>query len=131
MYVQLVTLPTNVNAKLLQQLEQNQSKVTMTKQNQYLDYCRCGENSKHRILSLENGDKRLQCYNQWQKLFWLTSKKNDIRTYDNIWKIATGQGDDYITGFLLDYLYFKEHYKTITIALSKEQALGVDLKAIL
>ena len=79
---------------------------------------------------MENGDKRLQCYNQWQTLFWLTSKKNDIRTYDNIWKIATGQ-DDYITGFLLDYLYFKEHYKTITIALSKEQALGVDLKAIL
>ena len=40
MYVQLVTLPTNVNAKLLQQLEQNQSKVTIPKQNQYLDYCR-------------------------------------------------------------------------------------------
>ena len=79
---------------------------------------------------MENGDKRLQCYNQWQTLFWLTSKKNDIRTYDNIWKIATGQ-DDYITGFLLDYLYFKEHYKMITIALSKQQALGVDLKAIL
>ena len=29
--------------------------------------------------------------------------KNDIRTYENR-KIATGQGDDYTTGFLLDIL---------------------------
>ena len=28
-------------------------------------------------------------------------------TYDNIRKIATGQGDDYTTGCLLDYSYFK------------------------
>ena len=27
-------------------------------------------------------------------------------TYENIRKIATGQGDDYATGCLLDYLYF-------------------------
>ena len=25
--------------------------------------------------------------------------KNDLRTYDNIQKIATGEGDDYTTGF--------------------------------
>ena len=29
--------------------------------------------------------------------------KSDMRTYDNIRKVATGQGDDYITGCLLDY----------------------------
>ena len=29
--------------------------------------------------------------------------KNDLRTYDNIQKIASGQGDDYTTGRLLDY----------------------------
>ena len=35
--------------------------------------------------------------------------KNDKRTYDdNIRKIATGQGDDYTTGCLLDYPHFKE-----------------------
>ena len=28
--------------------------------------------------------------------------KNNSRTYDNIWKIATGQGNDYTTGCLLD-----------------------------
>ena len=32
--------------------------------------------------------------------------RNDLITYDNIQKIATGQGDDYATGFLVDYNYF-------------------------
>ena len=39
------------------------------------------------------------------------SIKSDMKTYDNIQKIATGQGDDYSTGCLLDYLYFKDHFK--------------------
>ena len=29
---------------------------------------------------------------------------NDIETYENIRNIATGQGDDYTTSYLLDYL---------------------------
>ena len=41
--------------------------------------------------------------------------KNFLRTYDNTWKIVTGQGNDYTTGCLLDYPYFKEHYKLIAI----------------
>ena len=44
-------------------------------------------------------------------------------------KIATGQGDDYTTGCLIDYNYFKEHYKLFTIDLSKQQALDSDWKA--
>ena len=44
-------------------------------------------------------------------------------------KIATGQGDNYTIGFLLDYLYFKENYKFITVYLSSWQALDADLKA--
>ena len=28
------------------------------------------------------------------------------KTYENIRKIATGQGDDYTTGCLLDYTYY-------------------------
>ena len=56
--------------------------------------------------------------------------KNNIRTYDNIRKISTGQGDDYTTGCLLDYNYFKEHYKMIAIDLSKQQELDSDPKAI-
>ena len=36
---------------------------------------------------------------------------NDNKTYKKIRKIATGQGDDYTTGCLLDYLYFKENIR--------------------
>ena len=34
-----------------------------------------------------------------------------LKTYENIREIATDQGDDYTTGCLLDYPYFKENYK--------------------
>ena len=51
-------------------------------------------------------------------------------TYDNIRKIATGQGDEHISGCLLDYNYFKNCYKMIAIDLSKQQALNADRKAI-
>ena len=56
--------------------------------------------------------------------------KNDTVTHENIWKIATGQGDDYTTGCLLDYTYFKKYYKMIAIDLSKQQVLDADSKAI-
>ena len=45
--------------------------------------------------------------------------KNDLRTYGNISKIATGQGDDYTTGCLLDYPYLKKFHKLIAMDLSK------------
>ena len=41
-------------------------------------------------------------------------------------KIATGQGDDYKTGCLLDYPYFKEYYKLVDKDLSKQQKLDAD-----
>ena len=56
--------------------------------------------------------------------------KNDFKTNDNIRKIAIGRGDDYTTGCLLDYNYFKNHYKLIAIDLSKQQKLDADPKAI-
>ena len=49
-----------------------------------------------------------------KNLFYQPVKSN-MRTYDNIRKIATGQGDDYVTGCLLDYNYFNKHYKMIAI----------------
>ena len=62
--------------------------------------------------------------------FFDQSVKNNLRTYDNIWKIATGQGDDYTTGCLLDYPYFKNYYKMVAIDLRKQEALDADPKAI-
>ena len=45
--------------------------------------------------------------------------KNNKVTYEKIRKITIGQGDDYTTGCLLDYPYFKDSYKTIAVDLSK------------
>ena len=56
--------------------------------------------------------------------------KNNKITYDNIRKIAIGQGDDYTTGCLLDYPYFANTYKMIAVDLSKQQALDADPRAI-
>ena len=35
------------------------------------------------------------------------------KTCEDIRKIVIRQGDDYTTGCLLDYSYFKDHYKMI------------------
>ena len=56
--------------------------------------------------------------------------KNIKVTYENIRKIAIGEGDDYATGCLLDYIYSKNYYKMILVDLSKQQALDADPKAI-
>ena len=44
--------------------------------------------------------------------------KNDLR-YITFWKIVTGQGDDYTTGFLLEYPFFKKYFKVTATDLSK------------
>ena len=46
--------------------------------------------------------------------------KNDLKAYDNIRKIVTGQGNDYTTEYLLDYSYSKNYYKLIEIDLRKQ-----------
>ena len=48
---------------------------------------------------------------------------SELKTFENVRKIAAGKGDDYTTDYLLDYSYFKENYKMIAIDLSKRQAL--------
>ena len=68
-------------------------------------------------------------YDRWTKLFRSTSKSN-LRTYNNIQKMVTSQVDDYATGCLLDYPYFKNYYKMIAIDLSKQEELDYDPKAI-
>ena len=50
--------------------------------------------------------------------------------YDEIRKIAIGKGDDYLTGCLLDYQYFKDHYQLIAVDLSKQKELDADPRAI-
>ena len=96
------------------------------------------------VLSFENEDNRkshstyylqkveIKDYNVMTdgKNFFDQPINSDIKTYKNIRKIATGQGYDYTNGCLLDYSYFKDHYKMIAIDLSKQQALDADPRAI-
>ena len=56
--------------------------------------------------------------------------KNNLKTYDNIWKITTSQRDDYTTGCVLGYNYFNKYYKIIAIDLSKQQALNANPKTL-
>ena len=44
--------------------------------------------------------------------------------------MSTGQGDDYTTGCLLDFIYFKKNYRLIAADLSKQKALDADSRAI-
>ena len=55
---------------------------------------------------------------------------DQIKKYDEIRKIATGKEDDYTTGCLLDYQYFKDHYQLIEVDLSKQKELDADPRAI-
>ena len=64
------------------------------------------------------------------KNFFYQPVRNDKVTFENIRKIPLGQGDDYTSGCLLDYTYFKKYYKMIATDLSKQQALDADPRAI-
>lgn len=66
--------------------------------------------------------------NNWT--FFGKPAKNYLRTYESTGKIATGQEDDYITGCLIGYQYFKENSKLTAIDLNKQQALDGDPKAM-
>ena len=41
-----------------------------------------------------------------------------------------GKGEDYTAGPLLDYNYFKEHYKLVAVNLSKQKELDADPRVI-
>ena len=154
LYVPIITLSIQDNAKLLQQLKSGfkrtinwnkyELKLTVQAQNQYLDSVINpsfqGVNRLF-VLSFQNNGSRtsytiynlplveVNCYNVVidGRNFFEQPVKNNFITYDNIWKIATGQGDDYTTGCLLDYNYFNSYYKMTGTDLSKQQAHCVKL----
>ena len=85
------------------------------------------------VLSFKNGDDRTSHWTYYLpkvgikdynvtidgKNFFDQPINGDLKTYENIRIIATGQGDDYTTSRLLDYSYFKKNYKVIATDLSK------------
>ena len=157
LYVPVVTLSTQDNAKVFPQLKSGFKRTI--RWNKYLskpELLAQNANLNHLIepsfqgvnrlfvLAFENDDQRtsnkryyipnveIKDYNVMidGKNFFDQPIKNDKVTYENIRKIATGQGDDYTTGCLLDYIYFRNYYKMGAVVLTKQQALDVDPKAI-
>ena len=150
LYVSVLTLSTQDNSKLLQQLKSGFK--TVIKWNKYIskpELLRRIPNLNHLVepsfqgvnrlfvLAFENDTQRtiaksyyppnveIKDYNiriNGENYFYQPVKDNKV-TYENIRKIATGKGDDYTTGCLLDYPYFKDSYKMIAVDLSKQQAL--------
>ena len=55
---------------------------------------------------------------------------SDERQYDELRKVTLGKGDDYTTGCLLDFAYFKRDCKIIAVDLSKQKELDADPRAI-
>ena len=153
LYVPVVTLSTQDNSKLLQQLKPRFKKVInwnkylskpeLTRRNPNLNHLvELGFQGVNRlfVLAFENDTLRtshsgyylpnveIKDYNimiNGENFFDQPLKKNKV-TYENIRNIATGQGDDYTTDCLLDYPYFKDSYKMTAVDLSKEQALDAD-----
>ena len=64
------------------------------------------------------------------KNFYDQPINSQIRKYDKIRKITLGKGDDYSTGCLLDYNYFRNNYQLIAVDLSKQRELDADPRAI-
>ena len=56
--------------------------------------------------------------------------ENDIEKCRELKKVIVGIGEDYTTGSLLDYDYFKKHYKLIAVDLSKQKELDADPRAV-
>ena len=65
-----------------------------------------------------------------EKNFHYQSINSDIKQYEEIRELTTGQGEDYTTGYLLDYDYVKNHYSLIAVDLSTQKELDADPKVI-
>ena len=147
LYIPVVTLSTQENTKLLQQLKSGfkrvinwnkyLSKPELLAQNPNLNHLI--EPSFHGVnrlflLAFENDEDRTDDEKYYiptveikdsniminGENFFDQPIKNNKVTYENIRKIATGQGDGYATGCLIDYSYFADTYKMIAVDLSKQ-----------
>ena len=56
--------------------------------------------------------------------------ESDIEKYRELKRVMIGKGKDYTTGSLLDYDFFKKHYKLVAVDLSKQKELDADPRAI-
>ena len=146
LYVPVVTLSAENDNKLLQQLKSgfrrsikwNKYMSQMSNQNKnnnlnYLIGFTFSNVNRLSVLSFENEDDRTSYYKYYLpsveikdyivlidgNAFFQLPIKNIEETYEKIIQITDHSGY-YTRGNLLDYEYFKEHYKLIAIDLSKQ-----------
>ena len=62
--------------------------------------------------------------------FYDNPVESDIEKYRELKKVMIGKEEDYTTGSLLDYNYFKKHYKLVAVDLSKQKELDADPRAV-
>ena len=62
--------------------------------------------------------------------FYVNPIESDIEKYRELKKVMIGKGEDYTTGSLLDFNYFKKHYKLLAVGLYKQKELHADPRAI-
>ena len=62
--------------------------------------------------------------------FYYSNINSDVEKYTELKKVMIGKGEDYTTGSLLDYDYFKKNYKLVAIDLCKQKELDADPRAI-
>ena len=55
--------------------------------------------------------------------------ESNTEKYRELKKVMIGKGEGYTTGSLLDYNYFKKHYKLVAVDLSKQKELEADPRA--
>ena len=157
LYVPVLILLIQNNEKLLEQVKsgikrtinwnKHEVKITVEQQNRYLDFF---FNPSFQgvdilfVLSFQNTGGRASSTRRYLLIveikdykdvidgrnFFDQPVKNNFIAYDNIRKIATGQGDDYKTGGPLAYDYFNSYYEMIAIDLSKQQEHDTDPKSI-
>ena len=157
LYVPVVTVSTKDNKKLLQQLKSGfkkaiswnkyESSIKTFAQNRFLNYLinpSFQEVNRLFVLSFENENDRTSHSTYYLpkveiknyhvmidgRNFFDQPINSMSNTYENIRKIAAGKRDDYTTGCLLEYPYFKENYKMIAIDLSRQNELDADPRAI-
>ena len=62
--------------------------------------------------------------------FYDNSINSNIEKYTELKKVMIGKGDNYTTGSLLDYDYFRKNYKLVAIDLSRQKESDADPRAI-
>ena len=145
LYVAVVTLSTQDNAKLLQQLRSGFKRTTSC--SKYQSSIKTYGQDRHLhhlldpsfewvnsllVLSFESENDRTS-----HSTYYLPKVKlkdyNVMIVGKNVFDksiTATGQGDHYKTGCLLSYSYFKENCKIIATDLSRQQVFHADPRAI-